>query len=73
MFDIVKNIFIINLRDDLGRYNHCLYELSKINHQRAHFITAVRYDDDIVKDYYINNKVKNFDSCFRCDDINVNT
>jgi len=70
LFDLVKNIYIINLREDLARYNHCLYELSKINNQRAHFIKAVRYDDEIVKDFYIQNKVKNFDSCFRCDDIN---
>lgn len=70
MFDVVKNTYIINLREDIARYNHCLSELSKINHQSAQFIEAVRYDDDIVKDLYIRNKVKNFDSCFRCDDIN---
>ena len=70
MFDVVKNTYIINLREDIARYNHCLSELSKINHQSAQFIEAVRYDDDIVKDLYIRSKVKNFDSCFRCDDIN---
>ncbi len=70
LLDVINCIYIINLEEDLGRYNHCLYELAKIQSKKNYFVRAVNFNDTLVKEFYKKDKVKNFDSCFRCDDIN---
>lgn len=68
MLDNIENIFIINLQEDLGRYNHSLFELSKLNLNKINFVKAVHYGEDVVKEFYKSKRVKKFTSCFRCDD-----
>ena len=52
MLDVINCIYIINLEEDLGRYNHCLYELAKIQSKKNYFVRAVSFNDTLVKEFY---------------------
>ena len=69
MLQTVNNFYIINLKHEIARYNHCVYELAKAGFKNLNFVNGILYDEEVVKNYYKKNLVKGFDSCFRCDDI----
>ena len=68
MFDIIENVYVINLQEDLGRYSLCLFELSKTQKvNKTNFVKRSLTLKALLKTLQ-KIKLKKFDSCFRCDD-----
>ena len=67
---ILEQTFVINLEKDINRFNHSIFELSKLGITDYSIIKAIKYDHESVKKLYRENVCSKIDSCFRCDDVN---
>lgn len=62
----VKKAYIINVKDSIYRYNHTVYELSKLSNLNFNIVKAFTPSSKEVINFYKDNLVKSFPVCFRC-------
>ena len=65
LFNNIDRIFVINLKKDSYRRDHITKEFKKFN-LNFEIIDAVSFNDEIVKEFYIEDRVMAYPPCFRC-------
>lgn len=65
-FEFFNKIFVINLESDIKRKEHIVKEFDRIGIRKYEFVKAIEPKDGEVKDFYLNDKVKTYPTCFRC-------
>lgn len=64
--DNIELVYVINVRDSIYRYNHIIFELSKVQIDNFQIIKAVTPKDIEVKEMFANKLVNSYPPCFRC-------